>query len=66
MKKVACFILHFLLYIVKKISPHNRWKKFSRENVQGVERSGDKHFTQSAKRYSASNKALKGKKQKQY
>ena len=40
-------------------SPHNSWKKFSRENIHGIERSSDKHFTQGTKCYSTSNITFK-------
>ena len=40
-------------------SPHNSWKKFSRENIHGIERSSDKHFTQGTKCNSASNITFK-------
>ena len=51
-------IIEYCDFIAFLISPHHCWKKFSRENVQGVERSGDKHFTQGSKRHSTSNETL--------
>ena len=40
-------------------SPHNSWKKFSRENIHGIKRRSDKHFTQGTKCYSTSNITFK-------
>ena len=37
------------------VLPHYGWKEFCRENKQGVEGSGNEHFTQGAKRHSTCN-----------
>ena len=44
-----------VIWDLLSILPHYGWKEFGRENKQGVEGSGNEHFTQGAKRHSTSN-----------